>query len=441
MKNKITIIGSGYVGLVTGTCLSDFGKEVICVDNNKEKIDNLNKGILPIYEPGLEAMIERNTYYKRLTFTTDIKYAIENTQVIFIAVGTPPAEDGSADMKYVELVARSIAKYMNGYKVIVNKSTVPVGTAKQVRQYINEELEKRKISYDFDIISNPEFLREGSAIRDFTHPDKIVIGYETEKAKEAMKEVYRPLYLNEVPFIFTNIETSEMIKYANNAFLAVKITFINEIANLCEKVGANVQDIAKAIGKDGRISPKFLHAGPGYGGSCFPKDTNAIVSKGKEHGIQLSIIENAISANEKQKLLMADKIKSALKDLNGKTIGVLGLTFKPETDDMRDAPSITIINELVKNGAKIKAYDPKGTREAIWRLENIKESIQYCKDSYEVMDNSDCIVLITEWHEFRSLDLDKAKELLKQPIFFDLRNVYEKKEVEQKGFQYYGVGV
>lgn len=439
--NRITIIGTGYVGLVTGTCLSDFGKEVICVDIDQEKINRLNEGIIPIYEPGLEAMVERNVYYRRLRFTVDLKYAVENTQIIFIAVGTPPAEDGSADMKYVEIAARDIAKYMNGYKVIVNKSTVPVGTGQKVKGFIREELEKRGVDHGFDVVSNPEFLREGAAIRDFTHPDKIVIGYESEKAKEMMKEVYRPLYLNEVPFIFTNIETSEMTKYANNAFLAVKISFINEMANLCEKVGANVQHIAKALGKDGRISPKFLHAGPGYGGSCFPKDTRAIVSTGHEYGIDLSIVEQAIKANEQQKMRMVNKIEDGLGSIDGKVIGVLGLTFKPETDDMRDAPSLTIINELVKRGASIRAYDPEGKKEAGWRLEHIKESIVFCEGSYEAMEGSDCIVLITEWHEFRSLDLDRAKELLKQPVIFDLRNIYHRHELENRGYKYFGVGV
>lgn len=438
--NKIAIIGTGYVGLVTGSCISDFGLNVICVDNDIDKIEKLNKGVIPIYEPGLDHIVERNVYYKRLEFTTNTKMAVEDCDVIFIAVGTPPADDGSADLKYVEAVVRDIAKYMNSYKVIVDKSTVPVGTGQKVKGWINEELKKRGVIYEFDVVSNPEFLREGSAIHDFTHPDRVVVGSESYKAIELLKQVYRVLYLNETPFIETNIETAEMIKYAANAFLAMKITYINEVANLCEKVGANVQDIATAMGKDGRISPKFLHAGPGYGGSCFPKDTVALVQTGKMYGSPVTLIETTVEANEHQKRLMAQKIEDELGDLKGKQLAVLGLAFKPNTDDMREAPAITILNELSKKGAKLKVYDPIATKEAKWRLEGIQEHITYCEDEYETMEGSDALVIITEWNQFRNLDMDRVKKLLKQPNFFDLRNIYTRDDIEKQGFNYFGVG-
>ena len=388
---KITVIGSGYVGLVAGTCLADFGLNVVCMDNDSEKIKGLRIGKVPIYEPGLENLIERNVYYKRLSFTTDIKEAVENSDVIFIAVGTPPKDDGSADLQYVLSVASDIGKYMNGYKVVVDKSTVPIGTGKKVKEVISSELEKRNCSHDFDVVSNPEFLREGSAIGDFTHPDRVVIGAESERAVEAMKDVYRVLYLNETPFVITNIETAEMIKYASNAFLAMKITYVNELANLCEAVGADVHHVARAMGKDGRISPKFLHPGPGYGGSCFPKDTKALVEIGKAMGANVTLIEQTIQANENQKMKMVEKIKDKMGDLKGKTIGILGLTFKPSTDDMRDASSLVILPELVKSGAKIKAFDPQGERESRWRLKAIESSIEYCEDEYTAVE--DCCKL------------------------------------------------
>jgi UDPglucose 6-dehydrogenase len=438
--HKIGVIGTGYVGLVTGTCLSDFGLKVICVDNDKEKIDNLHKGIIPIYEPGLEPIVERNVYYKRLCFTTDIKTAVEECEVLFIAVGTPPAEDGSADLQYVEAVAREIAQHMNGYKVIVDKSTVPVGTAQRVKGWVQEELAKRGVSYDFDVVSNPEFLREGSAVHDFTHPDRVVLGAESEKALEKMKNVYSVLFLNETPFIETNIETAEMIKYASNAFLAMKITFMNEVANLCEKVGAEVQDVAKAMGRDGRISPKFLHPGPGYGGSCFPKDTLALAEIGKQYGAPVTLIEQTVQANEYQKRYVAQKVATELGDLNGKQLAVLGLSFKPNTDDMREAPSITILNELAQKGATFKVYDPIAFKEAKWRLENINDKITYCENEYQAMEGSDALLIITEWNQFRNLNLNRVKELLKQPYFFDFRNIYRRPAMEEQGFKYFGVG-
>lgn len=438
--NKIAIVGTGYVGLVTGSCLSDFGLNITCVDNNKEKIEKLHKGIIPIYEPGLEPIVERNAYYKRLSFTTDIKKAVEECDVVFVAVGTPPAEDGSADLQYVEAVARDIGKHMNGYKVIVDKSTVPIGTGQRVKGWVREELEKRGVSYDFDVVSNPEFLREGSAVHDFTHPDRVVIGTESERAMNIMKQVYSVLYLNETPFVETNIETAEMIKYASNAFLAMKITFINEVANLCEKVGADVQDVARAMGRDGRISPKFLNPGPGYGGSCFPKDTLALAEIGKKYGSPVTLIEQTVEANENQKKLMAQKIEDELGDLKDKQLAILGLAFKPNTDDMREAPAINILNELAKKGAKFKVYDPQAYEEAKWRLENIQDRITYCDNEYEAMEDSNALVIITEWNQFRRLDLDRVKKSLKQPYFFDLRNIYRKEHMQKQGFKYFGVG-
>lgn len=438
--NKIAVVGTGYVGLVTGTSLSDFGLNVTCVDNDKKKIENLHNGIIPIYEPGLEPIVERNIYYKRLDFTTDIKKGVEECEVIFIAVGTPPADDGSADLQYVEAVARDIARNMNGYKVIVDKSTVPIGTGQRVKGWVKEELEKRGVDYDFDVVSNPEFLREGSAVHDFSHPDRVVIGAESKRATEVMKKVYSVLYLNETPFVETNIETAEMIKYASNAFLALKITYINEVANLCEKVGANVQDVAKAMGRDGRISPKFLHSGPGYGGSCFPKDTIALAEIGKQYDSPVSLIEQTVKANEFQKRLMAQKIENELGVLEGKQLAILGLTFKPNTDDMREAPSIMILNELAKKGASFKVYDPIAYKEAKWRFKNINDCVTYCENEYEAMENSDALVIITEWNQFRNLDLDRVKGLLKQPYFFDLRNIYRRSVMEKQGFNYVGVG-
>lgn len=441
VARKISVIGSGYVGLVVGTCLADFGLDVIIMDNDAEKIEKLNDGIIPIYEPGLEEMVKKNVYYKRLIFTNNMEYAVENSEVIFIAVGTPPKEDGSADLKYVMDVAEQIGQFINGYKVIVDKSTVPIGTGQKVKNIINECLIRRNKDHEFDVVSNPEFLREGSAVQDFTHPDRVVIGCEGEKAKNIMKSVYRVLYLNETPFIETNIETAEMIKYACNAFLATKITFINEIANLCERVNANVQDVAKAMGKDGRISPKFLHAGPGYGGSCFPKDTKALASIAREHDENMSVIETVIEANEKQKLRMVDKIENALGSVNGKTIAILGITFKPKTDDMREAPSLVICNELVKRGAKLKIFDPEGEKEGKWRFKKIIESINFCEDEYKAVENADALAIITEWHQFRNMNLKRIKENMRGNTFLDFRNIYNKDAINNIGMIYFGVGI
>ncbi|GHU92336.1 UDP-glucose 6-dehydrogenase [Spirochaetia bacterium] len=444
---NITVIGTGYVGSVSGSCLADFGNHVICVDNNSEKIEALKKGIIPIYEPGLDTVVRRNIDAGRLTFSTDIDTAVKANEVVFIAVGTPPAEDGSADLKFVEAVARSIGQAIEKHTVIVDKSTVPIGTARKVAAWIQEELDKRGITVPFDVVSNPEFLREGSAVQDFTHPDRVVIGSESEQARKIMKEVYRALYINETPYIETNLETAEMIKYASNAFLAVKITFINEIANLCEKVGANVQDVAKAMGRDGRIGGKFLHPGPGYGGSCFPKDTQALARIGRDSGEIQRIVETTIETNRLQKLRMVDKIEGALSPaangaggLKGKTIAVLGLAYKPNTDDMRDSPAITICEGLVKRGAKIRAYDPAAMKEAAWRLGSIKDAVFFAKDEYDALADSSALVLLTEWNQFRNLDLLRVKDLLTLPYFFDLRNVYKQEEVEEAGLKYFGIG-
>ena len=437
---KIGVVGTGYVGLVQGVILSEFGLEVTCVDTNIEKIEMLKNGGVPIYEPGLEPLLKKNIEARRLQFTSKIKEAVETSEVLFIAVGTPPADDGSADLRYVLEVANSIGEYMNGYRVIVDKSTVPVGTGKLVRETIQKKLDERGVDFEFDVVSNPEFLREGKAVNDCLRPDRVVIGYSDERAKEMMKKVYNVLYINETPFVFTSVETAEMIKYASNAFLAVKISFINEMALLAEKVGADVQQIAKAMGQDGRISPKFLHAGPGYGGSCFPKDTKAIVDIAKKYGEEFKVIDAAIQANEKQKQKMVEKIISNMGSVENKVITVLGLSFKPETDDMRDAPSIDIIRGLVKNGARIKAYCPEGIKEAKWRLKDIEENIEYCDNEYIAVKDADATVIITEWNQFRGLNLSKVKDLMNGNYLFDLRNIYSKNLEAKKMFNYYGVG-
>ncbi len=437
---KTAVIGTGYVGLVQGVIMADFGADVICMDIDKEKIEILKKGIVPIFEPGLQELLTKNIKAKRIKFTTDMKTAVENSDVIFIAVGTPPAEDGSADLKYVLSAAQEIGKFINGYKVIVNKSTVPVGTGKLVKETVQKILDERKADFRFDIVSNPEFLREGKAVGDCQRPDRIVIGYENERAREIMKKVYDVLFINETPFIFTNIETAEMIKYASNAFLAVKISFINEIALLSEKTGANTQEIAKAMGMDGRISPKFLHCGPGYGGSCFPKDTKAIVDMGKKYGEEMLVIKAAVEANEKQKRKMVEKITGKMNGVKGKVIGILGLSFKPDTDDMRDAPSIDIIRGLVERGAKIHAYCPEGIKEARWRLADIEKSIIYCADEYSVANDADGIVLITEWNQFRGMNIDKVRDRMRDNFYFDLRNIYAKDTHVREIFKYFPIG-
>jgi len=433
MSKRIAVIGTGYVGLVTGVGLADFGNKVICVDIDRAKINKLNQGQIPIYEPGLKEILDKNVREGRLSFSTDIANTIQKSEVIFIGVGTPPKENGEADLSYVESAIESIAENLNDYKVIVTKSTVPIGTNRWIKEKIIEKSGKT----NFDVISNPEFLREGKAVHDFFHPDRVVIGYESEKAKEIMKDVYRSLYLIETPFVFCNLETAELIKYASNAFLATKITFINQIANLCEAVGADVHVVAKAMGMDGRISPKFLHPGPGYGGSCFPKDTKALVEIGKKHGVEMSLVEEVIKANEEQKKRMVTKLEKMLGDLKGKTIGILGLAFKAETDDMRESPAIVIINELLKNGAKIKAHDPQAEENA---KKVFGDSIEYYDNEYKALKDIDALVILTEWNQYRGLDLEMARKLMKGKTVLDTRNVLNSDQLEKLGFKYIGVG-
>ncbi len=449
MTYKIAILGTGYVGLVTGTCLADFGLEVTCVDKDKEKIEKLNTGIIPIYEPNLEALIQKNTSSGRLTFSANLKQAVEQSQVIFIAVGTPSNDDGSADLCQVEEVATEIARYLNGYKVIVNKCTAPVGTARHIKQIIEDSycdfspspLKGEgglwvNLPFAIDIIANPEFLREGSAVYDFTHPDKIVIGYESEQARKIIQEIYRPLYLLDTPFVFTTLETAEMIKYACNAFLATKITFINEIANLCDRVGADVHQIAKAMGMDGRISPKFLHPGPGYGGSCFPKDTRALKAIADNYQYDFKLIKAVMEANQCQREITVTKIEQALGNLQGKTIAILGLAFKQNTDDIRESPSLDVIKILLQKGAIIKCFDPL----AMENTKRIFPNLIYCSDEYETACDSDALLILTEWNQFRNLDLVKIKKLMLNPVLFDFRNLYEPEKVKAFGFKYYGIG-
>jgi UDPglucose 6-dehydrogenase len=438
--SSIAVIGTGYVGLVSGACLADFGNHVTCVDVDRDKIERLKAGEIPIFEPGLDEVVKVTALAGRLVFTTDLESAVRSNDVVFIAVGTPPAEDGSADLKHVEEAARAIGRAMNGHKVIVNKSTVPVGTGRKVASWLGEELTRRKVAHSFDVVSNPEFLREGSAVQDFTHPDRVVIGADRPEARTAMKEVYRALFLNETPYIETGLETAEMIKYASNAFLAVKITFINEVANLCEKVGANVQEVARAMGRDGRIGSKFLHPGPGYGGSCFPKDTQALARAGRDHGECLTVLEATVHANERQKTRMVAKIEAGLGGVAGKTLAVLGLSFKPNTDDMRDAPSLTICEGLTARGATLRVWDPAALKEAAWRLKPLGDKVVFARDEYDAITGADALVILTEWNQFRNLDLDRVKTLLKSPQFFDLRNIYRRQDVEARGFRYFGVG-
>lgn len=431
----IVMIGSGYVGLVSGTCFAEFGTNVTCIDVDKDRIDALNAGKVPIYEPGLEDLVEKNVKQGRLTFTTEYSEAIGNADLVFIAVGTPTRRgDGHADLVYVYQAARDIAPHLSGYTVIVNKSTVPVGTARHVKRVIEET----NPDADFDVASNPEFLREGAAIADFKIPDRVIIGVENERAGAMLRELYRPLNLIETPILTTSLESAELIKYASNAFLATKISFINEIATLCEIVGADVHAVSKGMGLDGRIGRKFLHPGPGYGGSCFPKDTRALVRIAQEHGVSSRIVEAVIEVNDAQKARMINKIRNALGGSeSGKTIAVLGLTFKPETDDMREAPSLSILPKLIENGAIIKANDPQGMEEA---KKLLPSSVTFCKDIYETIRDADAVVLITEWNVYRGLDLERIKQSMRGSVFIDLRNVYERAEMEREGFEYYCVG-
>ena len=434
---KITIIGTGYVGLVSGTCFAEFGVNVTCIDKDKNKINNLKKGIIPIFEPGLDELVKKNISSKRLFFETSLKKSIKGSDAIFIAVGTPSRKvDGHADLSYVYEVAEEIAECLQHYSVIVNKSTVPIGTGKKVHQIIK----KKNPKVDFDVASNPEFLREGSAISDFMRPDRVVIGCESKKAKAILKELYRPLYLLETPIIFTQRETAELIKYAANSFLATKITFINEISDLCEKVGANVSDVSIGIGLDGRIGKKFLHPGPGYGGSCFPKDTLALVKTAQDNGSPLNLVQHVVKSNKDRKKNMYKRILDALGDYNKKKISILGLTFKPNTDDMRDSPSLDLIPELIKNNCFLKLFDPEGMREAKKIFKKFHKNIEWCNDSYDACKNSDALVILTEWNQFRALDLKKLKKLLNKPLIIDLRNIYNPEEIKDMGFKYYSLG-
>lgn len=430
---NISIIGTGYVGLITGACFAEFGFNVTCVDNDEKKIRSLKKGVVPFYEPGLEELLHRNIKSKRIRFTSNIAKAVESSIVIFIAVGTPPRGDGSADMRHVEAVAKEVAAHINDYKVIVTKSTVPVGTGERLKKIISKNLKEH---VDFDIASNPEFLREGAGIEDFMRPNRVVIGTSSDRASAIMKDLYKPLNLIEVPIVMTNVQTAELIKYASNAFLATKISFINELSKLCESVDANVQTVSKAMGLDKRIGPKFLHAGPGYGGSCFPKDTLAILQVAKEHNVELGIIKSVIKANEEQKKRALKKITSSMGRVKGKTICILGLSFKPNTDDIRDAPAVFIIEKLLKAGAKIRAFDPVAMKEAKSTL----PGITYCKDTYASIKGSDAVVIVTEWNQFRNLDLSKVKKLAKGDFFFDLRNIYDPEKARKAGFKYFSMG-
>ena len=429
----ISVIGTGYVGLVTGACFAEFGLTVTCMDSDSKRIGKLEKGEVPFYEPGITELVAKGIRDNRLTFTTDIAKAVDEALVIFIAVGTPSRSDGSADLSYVEEVGRGIAKHMTGYKVIATKSTVPVGTGEKLREVIKAS---QKQPIRFDIVSNPEFLREGSAIEDFLRPNRVVIGADSAEAVAIMKNLYRPLYLLETPIVITDIPTAEMIKYASNAFLATKVSFINEIANLCEKVGADVQVVSKGMGLDHRIGSKFLHAGPGFGGSCFPKDVAVLIQTGDRVGSEMQIAKAAAAVNERQKLAMVEKIRQTLGGLQGKTVGVLGLSFKPNTNDLRDAPALTIIEGLLNAGCAVRAYDPVSLEEGSKLLPKITP----CADPYEAARGSDALVIMTEWNQVRNLEFDRLKTLLRQPVLIDLRNVYEPERVVGMGFRYVSVG-
>lgn len=429
----IAVIGTGYVGLVTGACFAEFGVDVTCVDVDKEKVDSLNKGVIPIYEPGLEKIVKKNSNAGRLCFTTDIRSAVEQAAVVFLAVGTPPKPDGSPDMSYYQQAAKDVAESINGYKVLVTKSTVPVGTGKWLREFVTQNL---TAPTEFGVASNPEFLREGAAIGDFMRPDRVVIGSNEDQAIEVLKDLYRPLYLIETPIVVTSLEAAELIKYAANAFLATKITFINEIANLCDAIGCDVHDVARGMGMDNRIGRKFLHPGPGYGGSCFPKDTRALTTVADQFGVETRIVDAVIDANEHQRKAMLPKIEKLVGGLSGRNIGVLGLSFKPETDDMRESPAIDIINSMTSRGAKVKAYDPVAMNEARQYI----EGIEYASDEYDAIRDADALVIITEWNQFRALDMDKVRQLLKTPKIADLRNIYEPEDMRELGFEYIGVG-
>ena len=431
---RIAMIGTGYVGLVSGACFSEFGAEVIGVDMDADKISQLERGEIPIYEPGLDELVAGNVRANRLSFMTDLASAVSAADAVFIAVGTPSRRgDGHADLRFVFNAAEQIADALDGYTVIVTKSTVPVGTGRKVEEVIST----RRPDAEFDVASNPEFLREGSAINDFMHPDRIVVGTDSERARDVLREIYRPLFLMETPVLFATLETAELTKYAANAFLATKITFINEIADICEQVGANVQDVARGMGLDGRIGSKFLHAGPGYGGSCFPKDTLALRRTAEESGAPSQIVQAVIAVNEARKRRMAEKVISACgESVSGKRVAILGLTFKPNTDDMREAPSLEIIPALQAAGASVRAYDPEGIEEA----RKLLADVVWCDNAYQTMEGADALVIVTEWNEFRALDLERVRELLASPVLVDLRNIYNASEMQDAGFDYHSIG-
>lgn len=431
---NISVIGTGYVGVVTGACFAEFGVQVTCMDKDERRIALLEKGDIPIYEPGLAELVRKGLSEGRLAFTTDLGQAVESGLAILIAVGTPARDDGSADLSFVEDVGRGIATHLNSYKIIVTKSTVPVGTGERLRDLITRHAPP---SARFDMVSNPEFLREGAAVEDFMRPNRVVIGADSPQAEAIMRDLYRPLYLIETPFVFTDVATAEMIKYASNAFLATKVSFINEVANLCERVGANVQVVAKAMGLDHRIGSKFLHAGPGYGGSCFPKDIAALIETGRQASCVMEIAEAAARANDKQRARMVEKIREALGgSLRGMRLGVLGLSFKPNTNDLRDAPALDIIPKLQEGGAEVRAYDPAGMEEA----RKLLPTVTLCANAYETAAGADALILMTEWNQFRNLDLERIKGSLKRPVFVDLRNVYEPAHMTALGFRYTSVG-
>jgi len=434
---NIAIVGTGYVGLVSGTCFAEMGAHVTCVDVDAQKIEKLKDGIMPIYEPGLEELVKRNVEFERLKFTTDLTEVLDDVEVVFSAVGTPPDEDGSADLKYVLAVAKQFGQHINKYTILVTKSTVPVGTAKKVKAAIQAELDKRGVDVPFDVASNPEFLKEGAAIKDFMSPDRVVVGTESEKAREVMTRLYRPLMLQNFRVIFMDIPSAEMTKYAANAMLATRISFMNDIANLCERVGANVDSVRKGIGSDSRIGTKFLYAGCGYGGSCFPKDVKALVHTGMDNDYHMEVIEAVERVNEKQKSIVYDKIIRAVGSVKGKTIAIFGLAFKPETDDMREAPALVVIDKLLKDGASIRVFDPVAMDECKRRIGN---TVTYCKNMYDAADGADVFALMTEWHQFRMPSWNVIKKVMTGNVVVDGRNIYDRQELEENGFVYTRIG-
>ena len=434
---NIAIVGTGYVGLVSGTCFAEMGAHVTCVDVDAQKIQKLKDGIMPIYEPGLEELVKRNVDFERLKFTTDLTEVLDDVEVVFSAVGTPPDEDGSADLKYVLAVAKQFGQHINKYTILVTKSTVPVGTAKKVKAAIQAELDKRGVDVPFDVASNPEFLKEGAAIKDFMSPDRVVVGTESEKAKEVMTRLYKPFLINNFRVIFMDIPSAEMTKYAANAMLATRISFMNDIANLCERVGANVDSVRKGIGTDTRIGNKFLYAGCGYGGSCFPKDVKALLHTGLDNGYHMEVIEAVERVNEKQKSIVYDKIMKAVGDVKGKTIAIIGLAFKPETDDMREAPALVVINKLLKDGATVRVFDPVAMDECKRRM---GDAVTYCKNMYDAADGADVFALMTEWRQFRMPSWNVIKKVMTGNIVVDGRNIYDRQELEENGFVYTRIG-